>query len=74
MTVDPPDHDPNLHGHPAVERDGTLHALEERYPGSDETATTECGIELAAWADVFFRGEYDEEELCPACWPDEIRT
>ncbi len=73
MTVDPPDHDPSLEGHPAVERDGTLHALARRYPGADETAETECGIDLAAWSGVTFRGALDETALCAECWPADIR-
>jgi hypothetical protein len=73
MTVDPPDHDRWLRGHPAVELDGSVHAFSRRYPGPDETAKTECGIELAAWSDISFRGEHDDGSLCPDCWPQEIR-
>jgi hypothetical protein len=73
MTVDPQDHDPSLEGHPAVERNGVLHALARRYPGDSERAETECGIAMAAWSGVTFRGEYDEDSFCVECWPQEIR-
>ncbi len=77
MTVTPAEVDPEMHGHTAVNLDGTCHAKVSDYSDGERSDATECGIRLSenlTRYDIGAREQFAEDgiQMCRECWPSSI--